>query len=631
MHGVSARVMVAVALAGALLLGVAPPAEALSYERTGRERVVDELVHETFRVRLADGQVARGDVLRMPAGAEHLTLRPRLARGVLSGLDTPRSMASGETSRGAVAGTNGGYWLSWPVGVPNGLYVERGRVLAGEARLGRSGNRRPRSSLGLAPDGGVLMDLLTVDVAVTAADGQVTEVDDVNRAARVDDGSSRVDDWYADGEVLLYDRRYGRSVAVPPRSTVIVLDEVDLPPGGRTVATVRDRAVASDSGQVVAVPDGRSLLIAHGTSRGLLEGLTLGSDGAFDVRLGPAGGNAAAWEAVTEALPGGPLLLRGGRATSSTDWEREAFSDAHRNGRQPRTAVARTADDELLLVTVDGRRTGHSVGVTLAELRDLLRALGAVDGLNLDGGGSTTMTIGGSVTNRPSETGRSVANSLFVYLDAGPGARDITVHGCPPDIVPDSPFADGAATPFADAIACIVFYDLTRGVSEDAYGPFADVTRGQMASFLARWIDGVDPGLLPTDPPRAFGDVSPDNAHVDDIDRLAAVGIVAGGTDGRYRPRAPVTRAQMASFVARAYDHAAPAALPAGRDLFIDDTRFTAHEDDINRLAGVGIVQGRSRLRYGPSAAVSRAEMAAFLSRLSDLAVEQGLAAVPEE
>ena len=59
------------------------------------------------------------------------------------------------------------------------------------------------------------------------------------------------------------------------------------------------------------------------------------------------------------------------------------------------------ADGTLLLVTVDGRRPGWSAGMTLPEAARLMRSLGARDALNLDGGGSSTMTVRGEVVNRP--------------------------------------------------------------------------------------------------------------------------------------------------------------------------------------------------------------------------------------
>ncbi len=75
-----------------------------------------------------------------------------------------------------------------------------------------------------------------------------------------------------------------------------------------------------------------------------------------------------------------------------------------------------TADGRVLLVTVDGRRPGVSVGVTLVEGARVMASLGAREAMNLDGGGSTTMAIGGRVVNRPSDpTGeRPVAEGIFV-------------------------------------------------------------------------------------------------------------------------------------------------------------------------------------------------------------------------
>ncbi|MEM6314308.1 MAG: phosphodiester glycosidase family protein [Planctomycetota bacterium] len=76
--------------------------------------------------------------------------------------------------------------------------------------------------------------------------------------------------------------------------------------------------------------------------------------------------------------------------------------------RNPRTAAGVTADGRTLIVMViDGRQPGHSVGVTLPELADLMKRHGADDALNLDGGGSSTFvhrTSDGTLrTNRPSD------------------------------------------------------------------------------------------------------------------------------------------------------------------------------------------------------------------------------------
>ena len=72
-------------------------------------------------------------------------------------------------------------------------------------------------------------------------------------------------------------------------------------------------------------------------------------------------------------------------------------------------------DGTLLLVTVDGRRRGWSAGVTLIEAARVMRHLGADDALNLDGGGSTAMTVRRRLVNRPSDPGgeRRVGDTLL--------------------------------------------------------------------------------------------------------------------------------------------------------------------------------------------------------------------------
>ena len=89
-------------------------------------------------------------------------------------------------------------------------------------------------------------------------------------------------------------------------------------------------------------------------------------------------------------------------------------------GRAPRTAFGVTADDRYLLVTIDGRRPGYSVGATLSELAWAMREMGAVEALNLDGGGSTTMWLRGRTLGRPSDgRERWVSTALLVLPRSG--------------------------------------------------------------------------------------------------------------------------------------------------------------------------------------------------------------------
>lgn len=107
---------------------------------------------------------------------------------------------------------------------------------------------------------------------------------------------------------------------------------------------------------------------------------------------------------------GGPRLLRNGVieiavAAEGFNWqENPEFYYRFGVRRNPRTLAGITAKGKLLLVTVDGRQPGWSVGASFKESAQIMRSLGAVDAVNLDGGGSTTMTIGKRLANRPSDT-----------------------------------------------------------------------------------------------------------------------------------------------------------------------------------------------------------------------------------
>ena len=81
------------------------------------------------------------------------------------------------------------------------------------------------------------------------------------------------------------------------------------------------------------------------------------------------------------------------------------------------SAIARLESGKLLLLTVDGRQPGVSAGMSLNMLADLLLEFGAVEAINLDGGGSTAMVVRDKLANRPSDqTGeRPVSDSILVF------------------------------------------------------------------------------------------------------------------------------------------------------------------------------------------------------------------------
>jgi hypothetical protein len=118
-----------------------------------------------------------------------------------------------------------------------------------------------------------------------------------------------------------------------------------------------------------------------------------------------------------EGLAAGPRLLRNGQNAA----------DAANTTRHPRTALGISrAGDKVWIVVTDGRQAGYSEGATLSEMADLLKGLGAVNAINLDGGGSSAIVFADPVSglrtlNRPIQSGlpgkeRPVATHIGVYI-----------------------------------------------------------------------------------------------------------------------------------------------------------------------------------------------------------------------
>ena len=114
----------------------------------------------------------------------------------------------------------------------------------------------------------------------------------------------------------------------------------------------------------------------------------------LDVKINPE------WHGVEHIISGGPYLVKNGDVF--VDMTEQKLGSI--GGRNPRTAIGYTQEGNLIMVTADGRE-GASVGLTLNELAFLMKKLGCVNAMNLDGGGSTVMLINGKVVNKPQVQG----------------------------------------------------------------------------------------------------------------------------------------------------------------------------------------------------------------------------------
>ena len=126
-------------------------------------------------------------------------------------------------------------------------------------------------------------------------------------------------------------------------------------------------------------------------------------------------GESSPWP-VEDAVGAGPALVSDGEVHVRTN--EEVFFGSAIPNTHPRTAAGIRGDGTLLLVVVDGRQP-VSRGVDLEQLAALMADLGAEEALNLDGGGSSSLYVNGTLLNRPSgvTVAREVMSAVGVFCD----------------------------------------------------------------------------------------------------------------------------------------------------------------------------------------------------------------------
>lgn len=107
------------------------------------------------------------------------------------------------------------------------------------------------------------------------------------------------------------------------------------------------------------------------------------------------------WKMQT-AVGGGPVLVQDGKAKVTNEEERKFYGKAI-NDKHPRTSIGYTKDDKLIILMIEGRNPGVAEGASLTQLAEIFTQLGAVEALNLDGGGSSCLLVNGKETIQPSD------------------------------------------------------------------------------------------------------------------------------------------------------------------------------------------------------------------------------------
>lgn len=280
-------------------------------------------------------------------------------------------------------------------GDPLGLCILRGEIV--------SEPFPNRPAIGWAPGGKVVMGAPRLNATLTRADGAQATLTGINRPAK------------ANSDLVLFTHFFGATAQAETSGVGVVLDALPRPVrvGTTLQAVVREVLPNVNS---VPIPLTGGVLIGTGDMGSFLQALQPGQS--VQLRIDLQGDGASAWREVTEAVAGGPWLVRNGKPVPPEEYEQAGFNRSFWERRHPRTAVGRTAKGELIWLVVDGRQP-HSQGATLPELAQLMLRYGAVDAINLDGGGSSTLVVRDLVLNSPSDgSERPVANLWLLYDDS---------------------------------------------------------------------------------------------------------------------------------------------------------------------------------------------------------------------
>jgi phosphodiester glycosidase len=211
----------------------------------------------------------------------------------------------------------------------------------------------------------------------------------------------------AKSAATLYTPAWGPTTPPESGTTEVVLAPF---PSTRPNVTLAAPVVSVAQGGGQPIPADGAVIAARGTmAKNLTAEAPVGTVMNVRLILTPP------WGDIVEAVGGGPVLVRNGRAVFRSN---ETFTSAQLLRRLPRSAVGQTADGRLLLVSVDGGRPGWSTGMTSFELARAMQRLGAVDASALGTGSYAALAFDGKLLSRPSGAAEgSISDALVVTYD----------------------------------------------------------------------------------------------------------------------------------------------------------------------------------------------------------------------
>ena len=328
--------------------------------KNGVIKDVDKGVKHIKLLKYYQGQPVRINVIEANTGLNsNLTLTPEIASDTLGRKATITSIAKKNNSIVAINGT----FFKPQTGVPLGTLMINKKMYTGPIYN--------RVAMGIFDNG---YDMARIQLNANLKSFTKTlKVDNINQPRTLST------------HVIVYTPEWGKFAPPSPKY-------------GKQIS-FQDGKVIENSTASLAIPENGFVVVGPAQK---LDTIADVKDLKFEVSTIPD------WDNVNHIISGGPYLVKNGQVY--VDMAEQKLGSI--GGRNPRTAVGYTADNNLIIVTVDGREKA-SVGMTLVELANFMKSIGCVNAMNLDGGGSTVLYVNGKVVNHPQvQGGIALSNAL---------------------------------------------------------------------------------------------------------------------------------------------------------------------------------------------------------------------------
>ncbi|KPV58172.1 metallophosphoesterase [Paenibacillus sp. A3] len=323
-----------------------------------------------------------------------LDLQPGKTNGKVYGMQGVTTMADDADAPGnrVIAAINGDFY-DMATGVPLGLFMGDGEILTSPPE------KWSWLAFGLKNDGTTIYGLSPELTRTLTIGGKTIPISHINRMRENSEA------------LMLYTASFHTSTMTNDLGDEIVLDVLEGEVKSGKSLKLKVAEIHKDKGNT-PLKAGQVVLSASGSHRPELAGLKIGDEVTASFELEDE------WKDVKMAMGGVFMLVKDGVAQTHDD-----------KALYPRVGIGTKADGSIIMVEIDGRAPGFSEGVSYDDLAKIMKDMGAVNALCLDGGGSATFVakLPGEtkrqILNRPSDgSERKTANGLLLVNKAPEGA-----------------------------------------------------------------------------------------------------------------------------------------------------------------------------------------------------------------